>query len=161
MCETWFRFFMCVFVCLCAFLAWRHNTCVCLYLMFSLLQGSVCAASGQQLVGGQSRAEMSRLAPGTHLHLGTSSCWRQPSLAPIHPWVLQRLSPSGDVQNCRCARTNVYLCGKSVKMLLVWFCAPMKLCNYVIVSAFIECVMRFVCVLHHVTSSLSLEAKAI
>lgn len=54
----------------------------------------------------QSRAEMSGLAPGTHLHLGTSSCWRQPSLAPIHPRLLERLSPSGDVHGCRCVHAS-------------------------------------------------------
>lgn len=68
---------------------------MCLYLMSRLLQGCVCAAPGQQPVVVQSRAEMSGLAFGAEPYLGTSSCWRQPSLAPIIPQVLHSLSPSG------------------------------------------------------------------
>ncbi|XP_018519115.1 parkin coregulated gene protein isoform X1 [Lates calcarifer] len=70
---------------------------------------AACVCSPWAAAGGwaeQSRAEMSGLAPGTHLHLGTSSCWRQPSLAPIHPRLLERLSPSGDVHGCRCVHAS-------------------------------------------------------
>lgn len=66
--------------CMCVFLVWRHNVCVC----------NVCVWASVQ-----SRAEMSGLARGTHLHLGTSSGWRQQSLALIIPPVLRRRSPSG------------------------------------------------------------------
>lgn len=68
------------------------------------------------------RAEMSGLAFGTEPYLGTSSCWRQPSLAPIIPQVFQSLSPSGDM----CLMTDVFECLFRCNFLvfaLWWNCA--------------------------------------